>query len=45
VEARRAQGVVEDKFCNLSNASADGAWWLVVSEMECQEQFEELSLF
>jgi hypothetical protein len=28
----------------LSDTSADGAWRLVVSEIEDQEQFEELSL-
>jgi hypothetical protein len=36
--------VVEEKFCCLSDTSAVGARWLVVSEMEHQEQFEELSL-
>jgi hypothetical protein len=36
-EARQARGVAEEKFCSLSNASADGAWWLVVFEMECRE--------
>jgi hypothetical protein len=34
VEARRAREVAEEKFCNLSNMSVDGAQWLVVSEME-----------
>jgi hypothetical protein len=36
--------VAEEKFRSLSDASPDGAWWLVVFEMEHQEQFEELSL-
>jgi hypothetical protein len=43
-EARWAREVVEEKFCSLSDASAVGARWLVVSEMECPEQFVELSL-
>jgi hypothetical protein len=42
VEARRAREVAEEKFCSLSNMSVDGAQWLVVSEMEHWEQFEEL---
>jgi hypothetical protein len=41
---RWAREVAEDKFCSLSDASADGARRLVVSEMERREQFEELSL-
>jgi hypothetical protein len=36
--------VVEEKFLSLSDASADGALWLVVSKMEHREQFKELSL-
>jgi hypothetical protein len=36
--------VAEEKFCNLSDASDNGAQWLVVFEMEHREQFEELSL-
>jgi hypothetical protein len=43
-EARWAREVVEEKFCSLSDASVVGARWLVVSEMECPEQFVELSL-
>jgi hypothetical protein len=35
--------VAEEKFRSLSDASADGAWRLVVSEMEHQEQFEDVS--
>jgi hypothetical protein len=44
VEAHRAREVAEEKFHSLSDASADGARWLVVSEMEHQEQFEQFSL-
>jgi hypothetical protein len=44
VEARQAWEVAEEKFFSLSNASDDGARWLVVFEMERREQFEELSL-
>jgi hypothetical protein len=36
--------VAEEKFCSLSSMLGDGARWLVASEMECREQFEELSL-
>jgi hypothetical protein len=36
--------VIEEKFCNLSDMSADGVRRLVVSEDESQELFEELSL-
>jgi uncharacterized OsmC-like protein len=43
-EARRALEVAEEKFCSLSNVLADGVWRLVVSEMEHQEQSDELSL-
>jgi hypothetical protein len=43
-EVRRAQKVAKEKFCSLSDASVDGAQRLAVSEMEHQEQFEELSL-
>jgi hypothetical protein len=43
-EARQAQEMVEEKFHSLSDALADGAWQLVVSEMEHREEFEELSL-
>jgi hypothetical protein len=43
-EAHWAQEVTKEKFHNLSDASTDGAWRLVVSEMEHREQFEELSL-
>jgi hypothetical protein len=43
-EARQAQEVAKDTFCSLSKASANGAWCLVVSDMECRKQFEELSL-
>jgi hypothetical protein len=43
-EGRRAQEVAKEEFCSLSDASADDARWLVVSEMEHQEQFKELSL-
>jgi hypothetical protein len=42
--ARWAQVVAEEKFCSLSNMSIDGVRQLVVSEMEHQEHFEELSL-
>jgi hypothetical protein len=44
VEVHRAREVAEEKSCSLSNASADGARGLVVSEREHWEQFEELSL-
>jgi hypothetical protein len=43
-EAHQAQEVTEEKFHRLYDVSADGAQWLVVSEMERQEHFEELSL-
>jgi hypothetical protein len=43
VEACQAREVAEEKFQNLSDMSANGARWLVVSEMEHQEQLEELS--
>jgi hypothetical protein len=43
VEARQAWEVAEEKFFSLSNASDDGARWLVVFEMEHREQFEKLS--
>jgi hypothetical protein len=43
-EAHRAWEVAEEKFRSLSGMSAEGAWRLVVSEMERREQFEELSL-
>jgi hypothetical protein len=36
--------VAEEKFRSLSDASANGAQWLIVFEMELQEQFEELFL-
>jgi hypothetical protein len=36
--------VAKEKFRSMSDASADGARWLVVFEMEYQEQFKELSL-
>jgi hypothetical protein len=36
--------VAKEKFRSLSDASADGARQLVVSEMEHREQFKELSL-
>jgi hypothetical protein len=39
VEVRQAREVAEEKFDNLSGTSADGARWLVVSEMEHQVQF------
>jgi hypothetical protein len=35
--------VAEEKIRSLSYASIDGARWLVVSEMELQEQFKKLS--
>jgi hypothetical protein len=44
VEARQAREVAEEKFCSLSDVSANGTWWLVIFEMGCREQFEELSL-
>jgi hypothetical protein len=34
VEARQAQEMVEEKFHFLSNVSANGAWWMVVSKMD-----------
>jgi hypothetical protein len=40
----QAREVAEEKFHSLSDASAGGAWWLVVFEMERQEKFKELSL-
>jgi hypothetical protein len=43
-EACQAWDVAEEKFYSLSDASADGVQRLVVSEMERQEQVEELSL-
>jgi hypothetical protein len=43
-EARWDREVTEEKFCSLTNTSADGVLWLVVSEMEHREQVEELSL-
>jgi hypothetical protein len=33
--------VAEEKFHGLSDASAGGRQWLVVSEMERREQFED----
>jgi hypothetical protein len=33
VEVRQAQVMAEEKFCCLTNTSADGVRWLVVSEM------------
>jgi hypothetical protein len=44
VEVHRAREVAEEKFRSLSDALADGARWLVVSEMEHREQFEQFSL-
>jgi NTP pyrophosphatase (non-canonical NTP hydrolase) len=43
-EAREALEVAEEKLHSLSDTSADGAWWLVIYEMEHREQFEVLSL-
>jgi hypothetical protein len=43
-KAHPAQEVTKEKFRSLSDASVDGVRWLVVSEMEHQEQFKELSL-
>jgi hypothetical protein len=43
-EPHRAREAVEEKFCNLFDMSANGMQWLVVSEKEHREQFEELSL-
>jgi hypothetical protein len=43
-EQRRTRQVVKEKFRSFSDAAADGAWWLVVSERDCWEQFEEFSL-
>jgi hypothetical protein len=43
-KARQALEVVEEKFCSLSDTSADGVRSLVAFEMEHQEHFEELSL-
>jgi hypothetical protein len=42
-QARRAREVAKGKFCGLSDVAADSAQWLVVSEREHREQFEELS--
>jgi hypothetical protein len=39
-EAHRAREVVKEKFCNLFDTSANGARYLVVSEMLRQEQFK-----
>jgi hypothetical protein len=36
--------MTEEKFCSLSDTSADGAQQLVLSEREHREQFKELSL-
>jgi hypothetical protein len=44
VEARRAWDVAGERVRYLSNSSAEGARWLMASEMKRQEQFEELSL-
>jgi hypothetical protein len=43
-EEHQVWDVVDGKFRNLSNASADGTRRLVVSKMEHLEQYEELSL-
>jgi hypothetical protein len=43
-EAHRARGVAKEKVCSLSSSSAEGAWRLVVCNMEHREKFEELSL-
>jgi hypothetical protein len=43
VEVLQALEVAEEKFYSLIDTSADVAQRLVVSEMEHQEQFEELS--
>jgi hypothetical protein len=43
-KVHRAREVPKEKFHSLSNVSTDGARWLVVSEMEHWEQFEDLSL-
>jgi hypothetical protein len=40
VEACWVREVALEKFRSLSGASTNGARWLVVSEMEHQEQFE-----
>jgi hypothetical protein len=40
----QAREVAEEKFRSLSDVSVDGVRWLVVSEMEHREQFEELFL-
>jgi hypothetical protein len=42
MEAPQAREVANEKFHNLSDASAIGVRRLVASEMERQEQFEEL---
>jgi hypothetical protein len=39
-EVRQTHEVVEEKFCNLSVALADGVRRLLVSEMERREQFK-----
>jgi hypothetical protein len=44
VESRRAREVSKEKFHSLSGSPVDGAWWLMVSQMERHEQFEELQL-
>jgi sarcosine oxidase gamma subunit len=44
VEEHWAREVAEETIRSISNAMADGAQWLVVSERECREQFEKLSL-
>jgi hypothetical protein len=44
VEACQAREMAEEKFHILSDASANGARWLVVSKMDQQQQFEELPL-
>jgi hypothetical protein len=36
--------VAEDKLHSLTDASADGMRWIVASEMERQEQYNEFSL-
>jgi hypothetical protein len=43
-EARWVKEVAEEKFYSLSDVLTDGVWWLVVFEMERQEQFKELSV-
>jgi hypothetical protein len=44
VEAHQAREMAEEKFHILSDTSANGARWLVVSKMDHQKQFEELCL-